>query len=140
MANNQYNMLTIKEIHDKIDEENETDGNDYELSHKFQMVEQQQKQLKLNHNKRNGIDPEQLDENDILTSIHEGTHAKNNMSNNDNPDTDEIEIQVNKPLAEMIWISRKSKFHVIFKFLYVLSCLISSYMYAWISVFGSKQN
>jgi len=39
MANNQYNMLTIKEIHDKIDEENETDGNDYELSHKFQMVE-----------------------------------------------------------------------------------------------------
>lgn len=90
--------------------------------------------LKLNYDKRKGIDPEKFEEIDILTSINEGNSVKD--MKHVHSDSEEIEVQVNKPLMEMIWISRKSKFYIIEQFLYVLSCLISSYMYAWISVFG----
>lgn len=88
--------------------------------------------MKLHKRKITGIDPDDFHENDILSSIQ--------SENDQNLKDDEEGIENEKPWTDMLIVSKKSSFYIVQNFVYGISCLISSYTYAWQAVYSNDDD
>ena len=123
----------VRYLEGKLQEHTDGDGAvDQGLQAKLDAIKQQRHMIKLNFQKQYGIVPEDFDALAIQMNTVEGDEHLDKILK----DSMEKAKAESKPILEMIIISRQNPLYIAQRFIYVLSCLVSSYTYVWFAAFA----
>ena len=128
------NGTKITTIHDMIEDSQEDNlDNDYLMSLNDQ-IKLGEMILRIEKRKKVGIQPDNLKNNDVRMSFQ----YKTTLSKSSAQDEDKDELFPSGDWTQWVIIRRQGKFWSVWKFIYTIACMASSYVYAFFAAFDSN--